>query len=332
MKFTCQDPYATTRRGAHGRGVSGPPLRVKALTRRPGVRAPARRRPVARGVHTIRAVSLASRIADVDALARCFPCERPTPLVCVHTIAPDRWARLRLAALLYLSKCLPGSPVVLDEAEVLAALIAHRDAIPNITPNDLGDRVTAWHVPMNLRIKFPAVDATNRGRPHQTELPHSDAWVGTASDSVLVHVPLFGDLERNHLAFYEPPADFGEGWLAPLATYAEGQDYTRRYRRLGRLGRAGQMVLADFAVLHESARLQDAGPRVSIDTGFRLSRAPLADAPAMTPSREREYAAPDVLGRLGERWLLVFPDGPEDRVENLGGGRHPSNWKLVELL
>jgi hypothetical protein len=359
MKFTCQNRHAIVGRGTHGRGVSGPPRQVKALTRRPGVRAPARRRRVARGVHTIRPVSLASRIADVDALARRFPCERPTPLVCVHTIGAARWQRLRLAALLYLSKCLPGSPVVLDEAEVLAALSEHRDAVPNITPNglvvpkrhtilefnalarafadvaaelDLADLVTAWHVPMNLRIKFPAVDATNRGRPHQTELPHSDAWVGTASDSVLVHVPLFGDLERNHLAFYEPPAEFAEGWLAPLATYAEGQEYTRRYRRLGPLGRAGQMVLADFAVLHESARLPDAGPRISIDTGFRLRRAPLADAPAMTASREREYAAPEVLGRLGERWLLVFPDGPEDRVENLGGGRHPSNWKLVELL
>jgi hypothetical protein len=305
-----------------------------------------------------RGVSLASRIADFDGLARRFPCERPTPLVCVHDVPPVRWERLRVTALLYLSRCLPGAPVILDEGELLGALARHRADVPNITPNGLvvpkrhtilefnalarafadvvgglgiADLVDAWHVPMNLRVKFDAVDDGNRGRPHQTELPHSDAWVGTASDSVLAHVPLFGDYERNYLALYEPPADFEEAWLAPLPGFADGQRYTARYRALGRLVRAGQLALADFAVIHESARLPGAGPRISIDTGFRLRRAPVADAAAMRPSRAREYASPDVVERLGERWLLVFPDGPEDRVDNQGGGRHPSNWKLVEL-
>jgi hypothetical protein len=303
-------------------------------------------------------MSLASRVADFDVLSGRFPCERPSPLVCVHTIPAPRWERLRLAALIYVSKCLPGAPVVLDEGELLAALARHRDEIPNITPNGMlvpkrhtilefnglaraladvvaglgiDDLVDAWHVPMNLRIKFDAVDDGNRGRPHQTELPHSDAWVGTASDSVLTHVPLFGDLERNHLAFYEPPADFAESWLTPLPTFSEGQGYTARYRSLGPVARGGQLALADFAVIHESARLPHAGPRISIDTGFRLRRAPILDQAEMRASRGREYAAPDVLRTLGERWLLVFPDGPEDRVENQAGGRHPSNWKLVEL-
>lgn len=303
-------------------------------------------------------MSLASRTADFDVLAARFACARPSPLVCVHTIPEARWERLRLAALVYVSKCLPGAPVVLDEGELLDALRRHRHAVPNITPNGMivpkrhtilefnvlarafadvvaglaiDDLVQAWHVPMNLRIKFDEVDEGNKGRAHQTELPHSDAWVGTASDSVLAHVPLFGDLDRNHLTFYEPPADFSEDWLAPLPRFADGQGYTARYRPLGPLVRAGQLALADFAVIHESARLPGSGPRLSIDTGFRMRRGPIPDRTEMRASRAREYAEPDVLRHLGERWLMVFPDRPEDRVENQGGARHPSNWKLVEL-
>jgi len=194
-------------------------------------------------------MSLATRVADFDVLAARFACARPSPLVCLHAIPEARWQRLRLAAFVYVSKCLPGAPVILDEDELMDALRRHRGAVPNITPNGMivpkrhtilefnvlarafadvvaglgiDDLVHAWHVPMNLRVKFDAVDEANQGRAHQTELPHSDAWVGTASDSVLAHVPLFGDLERNHLTFYEPPADFSEDWLAPLPTFADG--------------------------------------------------------------------------------------------------------------
>lgn len=294
----------------------------------------------------------------MQALADRIACARPSPLVCLHTIESRLWDRLRMAAALYLSVCLPDRRVLVDERALLDALERGRERIPNITPNGmivpkrhtilefnslarafadivdslgLGDLVISWHVPLNLRIKFGRPTAENTGRSHETEVAHSDSWAGTYSDSVLVHLPVFGDLERNQLAFYEPPADFDESWLAPLPRFADGGDLAARYRRLDVTARAGQLVLADFATLHQSVRQPGAGARISIDTQFRLRRAPIPGAAVPHPSRAAEYMPHEVVTGLGERYLLFFPDGAEQRVDNQGGFRHPSHWKLVEL-
>ena len=42
-------------------------------------------------------------------------------------------------------------------------------------------------------------------------------------------MPIFGDVPRNHVRFFEPPADFAEDWLGPLPTYAAGADIVAGY-------------------------------------------------------------------------------------------------------
>jgi hypothetical protein len=303
-------------------------------------------------------MSLSSRIEDMQALAGRIACARPSPLVCVHPVEAGLRERLRMAAALYLSACLPDRRVIVDEEALLEALERERGRVPNITPNGmivpkrhtilefnglarafadivaslgLGELVAAWHVPLNLRVKFGLPSAENTGRSHETEVAHTDSWAGTYSDSVLVHLPVFGDLGRNYLAFYDPPADFDEGWLAPLPRFADGGALATRYRRLELVARSGELVLADFATLHQSVRQPGAGPRISIDTQFRLRRAPIPGAAEPHPARAAEYMSHEVVTGLGERYLLFFPDGVEHRVDNQGGFRHPSHWKLVAL-
>jgi len=307
-------------------------------------------------------VSLESRIAGMDALAARFAvARRPHPLLLVHRIDDELNRRLRNAAALYIAQCLPGRRTFGpdDEDALLTALVDEADAIPNLTPNGMlvpkrhtvleynllvraiadvvsalgiADRIQSWHVPANLRVKFPEASAENLRRHHPTEHTHSDSWAGESSESVTLHLPIFGDVPRNHVRFFQPPADFAEDWLRPLPTYAAGADIAARYTALDFVPEKGEAILADFAMLHASSRLPDAGPRVSVDTTFALRRtASHRESERIHPWRENERATHDVLAGIGETHLLFFPDRADTQVDSQGGFKHPSNLQLLEL-
>ena len=307
-------------------------------------------------------MSLELRVEDYDKLCASFQCERPNPLIAVHTIESDLWQRLRLTAAIYMSKCLPGDEVILDEKELLDAYVTHEKTLKNMTPNgmivpkrhtvleynalvrafaDLVDSlgfqhmIQSWHVPMNLRIKYGEVNEANLERRHPTEHVHSDSWAGESTESVTTHLCIFGDTARNHLVFYAAPPDFEEEWLGPRHSYADGFKVAEKYAKIDFVPERGQLILADFASLHASNRLPGAGPRVSIDTTFHLKRAwAEGDQEVIHPSRIAERAAHEVLKGIGESHLFMFPDGVDDHVDaNSGlGFKHATNLVVVDLL
>ncbi len=305
-------------------------------------------------------MSLRSRIEAFDELSRRFPCERPSKLISAYRIEEKAPRRLRVAAMLYMSKCLPGQPVILDEEKLLFELVKHQEEIKNITPNgmivpkrytileynilartfveivnelNVSDFILSWHVPLNLRIKFASVSEENMKRHHPTEHIHSDSWAGESSESVTTHLPLFGNTARNRVVFYDPPPEFQEDWLKPRPSYADGATIAQKYSRIDFIPEKGCLVLADFATLHASSRFPKAGSRVSIDTTFALKRiGSHREEEKIHPWRENERAPHQVLMRLGETHLFLFPDDTTQQVDSQGGFKHPTNLKLTKLL
>ena len=309
-------------------------------------------------------VSLASdlerRINSFDRLAKRFKCDRPGGLIAAQEIEPSLLERLQVAACIYMSRCLPDDSLLLDGDEIIDAFESKRNAIGNITPNgmivpkrhtileynalvrafanivdslNIADLVVSWHVPLNLRIKFGEVDEENMRRHHPTEHVHSDSWAGESAESVTVHIPIFGDIERNRVVFYDPPQDFEEEWLGPIPSYLSGSEIAKRYIPNDFVPEARQVILADFAGLHASTRFNGAGSRVSIDTTFALKRDERAGEPErIHPWRTEERASHEVLVSVGETHLFVFPDRVEQKVDSEGGFKHPTNLRLVELL
>jgi len=304
-------------------------------------------------------MSLQSRISDFDIITNRFACQRPGKLVCAHQPTPDLWERLRVAAALYLSKCLPGNRVILDDAELIRAFETERSNIRNITPNgmivpkrhtileynalarafadiisalNIRDMIHSWH-PINLRIKYAELDPANLERPLASERIHSDSWAGDSSESANVFVPLFGDTDRNCVTLYDPPYEFEESWLNCLPRYTDGQAIAEQYTKLDFVIGKGQIGIVDFATLHASTRLPGAGTRISLDTSFHVNRARGGgDFGLIHADRLEEYLAPEVLAGLGETHLFLFPDTVDQRRPNTSGYRHPANLHVVELL
>ena len=305
-------------------------------------------------------MSLQSRFTDFEKFSSRFHCKRPSKLISVYTIDKNLWKKLLIATCIYMSKCLYKDRIILDENELLKEYDLNRSKIKNITPNgmivpkrhsileynflvkafadiidklNVGDMISSWHVPLNLRIKYGVVDESNMKRHHPTEHIHSDSWAGESSESVTTHLPLFGDVNRNHVVFYDPPQEFEESWLGPLPSYAAGASVAQKYTKINFQPKNGELIMADFATLHSSSRLTGATTRVSIDTTFALKRTASNNGKErIHPWRTEERASPDVLSGLGETHLFLFPDHEEQQVDSKGGFKHPTNLKLTKLL
>ena len=308
-------------------------------------------------------MSLATRIEAFDQLDEGIaPHTRPSPLIL--TLFPDslRMESLRDAACRYINQCLPGPGpyLALGDRYLVDLLTQSRGIIPNMTPNGmlvpkrhtmlsyntlvkafadvmthigLAPFVVSWHIPLNVRVKYGEADTENLKRHHPTEHIHSDSWAGESSESLTVHIPLFGDLPRNHVTFYAPPDDFQEDWLGPRPNYQDGSGIAESYTAVRMIPRIGQVVLADFASLHASTRLPGADLRVSIDTTCVIEKPTHHEVgEKLHPWKLNERASHTVLSGIGETHLFVFPDTNDQQVDSEGGFKHPSNLTILELF
>jgi len=305
-------------------------------------------------------MSLENRTEAFNELAGRVKSQRPCQLISVIQPPKAQWEKLSHAAAVYMSRCLPNDQFILEEKALLEAFEKHQDEIKNVTPNgmivpkrhtileynalvrafadiftslNIDDLILSWHIPLNLRIKFGKVSEANMKRHHPTEHIHSDSWAGESSESVTVHIPIFGDVQRNHVVFYDPPQNFDEDWLKPLPSYAHGAAIAERYRKLDFVPQKGQIVLADFSTLHASSRFENRGSRVSIDTTFALKRPKIPGLEErIHPWRVDERISHQILKGFGESHLFVFPDSNEKQTDSQGGFKHPTTLKVVELL
>lgn len=276
-------------------------------------------------------MSLTSRIMQFDRLVSALaPVARPSPLVMVVAVPPAVLQRIRHATVSLLAACLPDREMPGTADGIIEWIEAHVAQMPNLTPGGLvvpkwetalaynvfvrafadvsravglDDVVQVWMLYPNLRIKMgvPGPDSTARAYP--TEARHCDSWVWASPCGVGIHLPLFGDLEHNALAMYEPPTDFEEAWLAPRPSYQDGAAIADRYTRLEFVPPAGMVTLWDFAVLHASERRGQPGPRISIDTA------------CICHGETAGYnLTPSVFAGLGTTHLLTFPESLRDPV------------------
>ena len=305
-------------------------------------------------------MSLKNRKRAFNVLKKRFRSRRVSSLLLEHKINDDLFKKLQIAAAVYISKCLPDNKFITNEKKLLKTLEELESSIPNITPNGMivpkrhtileynllvsafsdiiesmnfNDLISSWHIPLNLRIKYGEINQANMKRHHPTEHIHSDSWAGESSESVTVHIPIFGDVPNNHVCFYEPPEEFEEEWLKPRPSYIDGEEIAKKYSKIDFVPRKGRILLADFAGLHASTRLPNAGPRISIDTTFVLKRPGDERKPeTIHPWRENERASQETLGSLGSEHLFYFADTNEQFVDSEGGFKHPTNLEVLEIV
>lgn len=179
------------------------------------------------------------------------------------------------------------------------------EIIREMTKND-PSLLKKFRLTPNIRIKYAKELEDNIGRGLDTALPHSDAWV-EGPWGMNCHVPLFGDTERNYLHFYKlkNENEFSDSFLNTSATYNEMQWVMQHYEDdIESRPFKNQVNLSDYALIHKTKRMENAGTRVSIDTTV------FAGDHDVHPDRTHEYM--DYIPRIGEDLFIKVKTSEED--------------------
>jgi hypothetical protein len=248
------------------------------------------------------------------------------PLYLAWPIPPDLLSDLTRSIGLYVAKAF-NFQYTDDEAEFMRRLDAQREYRVNITPNggvvpkreyqleynlflrswcncvramiaNKPELLKKFRVTPNIRIKFGKELEENVGRPLDTALPHSDAWV-EGPWGMNCHIPVFGDFKRNYLFFYKlrDESKFSEDLLKNAATYNEMQwvlDFYAPDEDLIPL--AGHINISDYALVHKTHRSNPCGTRISIDTTI------FSGDHDVHPDREKEYLG--YVPQIGENLII----------------------------
>ena len=300
-------------------------------------------------------MSLEQRVETFDCLTSRFSCERHGPLVAAHRINPELFMEFQLAVATYVSHSMhsPSIPFVLEGLLLRTVTERRNKEMKNCTPNGaiipkkhltlefnavyrayvdilaslkIGDLLDSLGILMNIRFKESKVHEANIGRKFATEYAHSDAWVGESTHGVNIFIPIFGDISRNRLDFFVPDNSFSELWLGPTS-FADGQKYLENYKKIHVPIERGFVYFFDYAVLHQTVRESNCGPRISMDNTL---------FPKLPPEQSAgEIGRPKLLYEdvqaIGREKLLVFHHSENESVDTMNASRHAAEWHLAHL-
>ena len=110
----------------------------------------------------------------------------------------------------------------------------------------------AAYMPINVRLPWGDPPSHIASRAYSSVKWHTDIWAGEWARSVMLHVPLFGDLERNGIAFAEPSREFYPDYIKDISDYNDGSAIADRSRRYDLSMSLGKAYLVDSFLLHKT--------------------------------------------------------------------------------
>jgi len=280
---------------------------------------------------------------------------------------PDNlFYNIKSSTINYVSRCFNDNEILIKENDLIKKILSKSSKLSNLTPNGLmvpknenslefncllknyvqilkyfnfESLIENFHFPPNIRLKLPNVRKKNMLRKHPTELMHSDTWTGANPNWCAVHLFILGDIARNNIRYAEPPNNFEEKWLMPLKNSKLGKDISNKFKPIKYSPKKGYMVIADATIIHQSFRKNNAGIRISLDTGFDLKMKKLksfkrikVDKHDVKKIRKSETISKDDFMQIGKKTYFHFPDSFKNKVLHKGGFKHPTNPKLIRLV
>jgi hypothetical protein len=230
-----------------------------------------------------------------DELADRIATRRQYRLLFEHTLKPELFQQIRVAAAGYISACL-NSPIILSEAEMLNRLLEARNTLPNYTGTGLlmpkrehalafnlfqksvaeafyqlgaNDLIDAVDLPVNLRMVYGQTDTAKLRLPFASSKCHSDVWAGVPADATVVVLPLFGDIDNITIEAGEMPREMELEAMRVMSDFNEGEDIPMVVSYTEAQLQHGTMYFNDARGLHQTIRRKAEGVRISVDFRFR---------------------------------------------------------------
>jgi hypothetical protein len=276
-----------------------------------------------------------------DELADKIATRRQYRLLFEHTLKPELFQQIRVAAAGYISACL-NSPIILSEAEMVERLLESRNTLSNYTGTGLlmpkrehtlafnlfqksvadafsqlgaNELIDAVDLPVNLRMVYGKTDSTKLGLPFASSKCHSDVWAGVAADATVVVLPLFGDIDNITIEAGEMPREMELQAMQVMSDFNEGADIPMVVSYTEAQLQHGTMYFNDARGLHQTVRRKTEGLRISVDFRFRrkFNEAYRAMVAPNIGGIEEDMSVPyeDWL-KVGKETLIVFDETVEE--------------------
>jgi len=300
-----------------------------------------------------------------DELASKIATRRQYRLLFEHTLKPELFQQIRVAAAGYISACL-NSSIILSEAEMLQRLLEARNTLPNYTGTGLlmpkrehtlafnlfqksvaeafcqigaNDLIDAVDLPVNLRMVYGKTDAEKTRLPFASSKCHSDVWAGVAADATVVVLPLFGDIDNITIEAGEMPREMELQAMQVMSDFNEGQDIPMVVSYREAQLQHGTMYFNDARGLHQTVRRQAEGLRISVDFRFRrkFNEAYRAMVAPSIGGVEEDMSVPyeDWL-KVGKETLIVFDGTVEQAKERQNTGApvplYTRGYRLLKMF
>ncbi|MBW4616955.1 MAG: hypothetical protein KME21_27665 [Desmonostoc vinosum HA7617-LM4] len=284
-----------------------------------------------------------SRLGDrlFDELADKIATRRQYRLLFEHTLKPELFQHIQVAAANYICACL-NSPIILSEAEMLEQLLKARNTLPNYTGTGLlapkrehtlefnllqksiaeafyqlgaNDVIDAVDLPVNLRMVYGKTDVEKTRLPFASSKCHSDVWAGVPADATVVVLPLFGDINDITIEAGEMPREMELQAMRVMSDFDQGRDIPMVVSYTEAQLQHGTMYFNDARGLHQTVRRKTEGLRISIDFRFRrkFNEAYRAMVAPNIGGVEADMSVPykDWL-KVGKETLIVFDETVEE--------------------
>jgi hypothetical protein len=281
-------------------------------------------------------MSLAQRESRFNDLCSRFPNRSMGRLLAVYTLPEKEFEALKVATMLFLSRCLPNKGTLVEEDKLMEAFESNIHAVSNMTPNgkmmpkpfltleynmwvrsivdiietmNVADLVDTFRLP-TLRYKASQQSDELLRRPYATEKPHLETWVGHTQDSIAFHIPILGDIANNYLQLCSPPEDFEESWADPLEDFTAGEEIAGKYQMQDVRPEPGYLYVFECTSLHYSVRNPGAGSRVSLEVTCLMHdkiRRESKEAQSARSKLDSDFSFVD-LRALGDRKVLRLFD------------------------
>jgi len=166
---------------------------------------------------------------------------------------------------------------------------------------NLSDEISHFIIPA-IRYKESNINTLNSNRSSRSELPHSDAWFGWGENTLIVNIPIFGDIKNNKVVYYDLPIDMGQDILEKRS-FDEGGKYVEQCNKLNLPYEFGNIYICDISVIHETSRLLNSKARLSIDIPIQFKYHKNIQHNVSKP----DLITADEMKLLGQNFKLSFP-------------------------
>lgn len=161
--------------------------------------------------------------------------------------------------------------------------------------------------PVNLRLNF----GTNRDkafneRPKSSTYWHTDIWAGQNSNEMMVHVPIFGDFDKNGISICKPNNFFYPDFVKTIEHFhKDGSAITSHMDKAGQKPKlkVGTAYIFDSFLFHKT---RSSGSDIRGIVSFPIKLKHLVNSDIyQNPLRDPEYKSTSDWSQMGKEKMLI---------------------------